>query len=359
MIHGPPGEPSAMRSLPPRSNTIAGAMLLRGRLRGRTSFAEPGVKSKSVSWLLSRKPRTMIRLPNGLSMVLLMATTLPVGASDRLGLQCAVPGEILLGQIARLCMRAHRAHDLGGDRSAVESAYAFECQGTERRAISPVHEPCTCRPGFPVRAVIELPCKGILLQEPLALEHCVQPRGDDEAILRGEYRVLQQLAPWQAPVLPVRKLEQPQHARNAHRAPAHGGCVEFHGSFTRVQKTVRPRGRRRRLAAIVGAKPLLLLRPVQQEGAAADPRGFRLDQAEDHLHSDRGIERAAAELQHRVAGFGGERMRRGHNELLRGNSVPRICNITKKKKGDKRRPSHSSHSVFLKPSKALSEARRC
>src|SRR3989449_9235344 len=109
---------------------------------------------------------------------------------------------------------SHRAHDLGGDRSAVESAYAFECQGTERRAISPVHEPCPCRPGSPVRAVIELPCKGILLQEPLALEHCVQPRGHDEALLRGEYRVLQQLAPWQAPVLPVRKLEQPQHARN-------------------------------------------------------------------------------------------------------------------------------------------------
>ena len=140
-------------------------------------------------------------------------------------------------------------------------------------------------------------------------------------------------------MLPVRKLEQPQHARNAHRAPAHGGCVEFHGSFTRVQKTVRPRGRRRRLAAIVGAKPLLLLRPVQQEGAAADPRGFRLDQAEDHLHGDRGVERAAAELQHRVAGFGGERMRRGHHESLGGERFSRIGDKAEKKKGGRDRPS--------------------
>src|SRR5438094_424831 len=110
-------------------------------------------------------------------------------------------------------------------------------------------------------------------------------------------------------------------------------------AFFRVQKPVRARGSRCSFAAVVGAKLLLLLRPVQQEAAAADPRGFRLDQAEDHLHGDRGVERAAAELQHRVAGFGGERMRRGHHESLGGERFSRIGDKAEKKKGGRDRPS--------------------
>ena len=52
-------------------------MLERGRLPPPTSFAPPGVKSKSVSWLLSRNPRTMMRLPKPLSMVVVIATASP------------------------------------------------------------------------------------------------------------------------------------------------------------------------------------------------------------------------------------------------------------------------------------------
>ncbi len=52
-------------------------MLLRGRLPGATSFAEPGTKSKSVSWLLSRNPLTMMRLPNVASIVVVIEATLP------------------------------------------------------------------------------------------------------------------------------------------------------------------------------------------------------------------------------------------------------------------------------------------
>src|SRR5256885_16330313 len=85
----------------------------------------------------------------------------------------SVPGEVLLGQIARLRMRAHRAHDLGGDRSAVESAYAFECQGTERRAISPVHEARPPRLGFSFLVEINQARSRGMPQEPLALEHRV------------------------------------------------------------------------------------------------------------------------------------------------------------------------------------------
>src|SRR6266513_2907543 len=148
-------------------------------------------------------------------------------------------------------------------------------------------------------------------------------------------------------MLTVPPIEYSQHARNAHRAPAYRGFEEFHGLPARIEETVRPCGRRRRLAPIVGAKPFLLLRPVQQEGAAADPRGFRLDQAEDHLHGDRGVKRRAAQLQHRVAGLGRERMRRGHHELPGGERVSCIGDKAEKKKGSRSRPSWPAYFEHL------------
>ena len=52
---------------------------------------------------------------------------------------------------------------------------------------------------------------------------------------------------------------------------------------------------------------------VEQEGAAADPRGLRLDDVEYHLHCDRRIDGAAAGAKDRPAGFGGVRVgRRNH-----------------------------------------------
>ena len=70
MIVEPPGEPSATAGRP-WSKTIVGAMLERGRLPGAGEFAVPVAKLKSVSSLLSRKPRpgTTIPLPPVCSIV--------------------------------------------------------------------------------------------------------------------------------------------------------------------------------------------------------------------------------------------------------------------------------------------------
>src|SRR5687768_6378871 len=83
MIVAPPGEPSASRGAPPES-TIVGAMLLRGRLPGPGRFgsgtpAVTGIMLKSVSSLLSRKPRpgTVIADPPVCSIVNVYAATLP------------------------------------------------------------------------------------------------------------------------------------------------------------------------------------------------------------------------------------------------------------------------------------------
>ena len=82
MMREPPGEPSAITTRPSPSNTRVGAMELRGRLPGSSRLAtgppsRSGRKEKSVNWLLSRKPRTMIREPNVVSMLVVMATALP------------------------------------------------------------------------------------------------------------------------------------------------------------------------------------------------------------------------------------------------------------------------------------------
>ncbi|CAM3493069.1 hypothetical protein CUTA107171_28220 [Cupriavidus taiwanensis] len=65
MICEPPGEPTVATSWPlSRSNTSVGAIDERGRLPGCTRLATGlpfslGTKEKSVSWLLSMKPRTI------------------------------------------------------------------------------------------------------------------------------------------------------------------------------------------------------------------------------------------------------------------------------------------------------------
>ena len=62
MIVAPPGEPSATAGLP-WSKTSVGEMLERGRLHGAGEFVVPVAKLKSVSSLLSRKPRPGTTMP--------------------------------------------------------------------------------------------------------------------------------------------------------------------------------------------------------------------------------------------------------------------------------------------------------
>ena len=68
--------------LPSPLNTMVGAIELRGRLPGSTRLAtgrpsRAGRKEKSVSSLLSRKPRTINCEPNAPSMVVVIDTALP------------------------------------------------------------------------------------------------------------------------------------------------------------------------------------------------------------------------------------------------------------------------------------------
>jgi hypothetical protein len=55
---------------------------------------------------------------------------------------------------------------------------------------------------------------------------------------------------------------------------------------------------------------------MQDEGAATDAAGLRLDQREHHLHRHRGIDGRAAGGEHLVAGLGGQRVGRSDREAL-------------------------------------------
>ena len=84
----PPGEPITSTSSPSASNTMVGAIELRGRLPASTRLAtgrpsSSGAKEKSVSSLLSRKPPTIRCEPKPASIVVVSATRVALGIDDR------------------------------------------------------------------------------------------------------------------------------------------------------------------------------------------------------------------------------------------------------------------------------------
>jgi uncharacterized membrane protein YdjX (TVP38/TMEM64 family) len=76
------------------------------------------------------------------------------------------------------------------------------------------------------------------------------------------------------------------------------------------------RCRRGRLAAVPGGQLLRRRIPAQQEGAAAEARGLRLDHCQHGLRRDRRIDRGAAGAQRSHAGLGRQRMRGGDHLAL-------------------------------------------
>jgi hypothetical protein len=131
----------------------------------------------------------------------------------------------------------------------------------------------------------------------------------------------------------MRKLEHAQHAGDPYRA-AIDGRLQERQRLAVAQEAIRLRGGGRGLAPVVAAQLLLGVRPVQHERAAADARGFGLDQSQHHLHSDGSVHCGAATLQDIGARLRGKRMRRG-DHVLRG-----AARRAESKKGSERCPSH-------------------
>ena len=105
MIAEPPGDPTLITNAPlARSKTSIGDIDDRGRLPPSTRFATGtpfsfGTNEKSVSSLLSRKPRTMICEPNTFSIVVVIAIALPKPSTTEM---CEVDASSRLRSSARL-----------------------------------------------------------------------------------------------------------------------------------------------------------------------------------------------------------------------------------------------------------------
>src|SRR3546814_16875159 len=119
MIVDPPGDPTTISRSPAESKTRVGAIELRGRLPDSTRLAagrpsRSGVKAKSVSWLLSRKPRTISREPKAPSMLEVKLTALPAASTmliwlveGRVGCGCGIARAAYVGSAScreRVCL---------------------------------------------------------------------------------------------------------------------------------------------------------------------------------------------------------------------------------------------------------------
>lgn len=146
-----------------------------------------------------------------------------------------------------------------------------------------------------------------LVEQPIGRQQRVQARGDREALLGERQRGLEQRRPAQPAVPPMCLAQQREHARDADGPPASDRGGERQRLAVHVEKAVRRRRCRRGLATVVGDRRVAARVVDQHERAAADARGLRLDQRQNELRGDRGIDRAAAAAQHpvgRVDGVG-------------------------------------------------------
>ena len=228
-------------------------------------------------------------------------------------------------------MRAHRAHHVRRNRALVHGARAARRQRFERGSVFRIHDALADR-----LAVVHHSGARLLAQELLVLQQRIEARRERKALLRHFDRRSEELGPGEAAVALVRELEHAQHTRDTDRAATDDGVHERHG-FPVAHEPLGPGRSWSCLAAVVAPKLLLALRPVQEERAAADAGGFRLDQPQHHLHRDRRIDRRAAAREHRIAGLRRERMRRRDHELPRRDRVARFGADAENKKGSRGR----------------------
>ena len=168
------------------------------------------------------------------------------------------------------------------------------------------------RPRRATGVVVERRRLRLQRQRALDLQQSMQTRADREALLGQRDRRVEQARPGQPAMACVRHLEHAHGAGHADRAAADHRLLERHRLAVGLQEQPLVGQRRRGLAAVEGFDARAV--PMQDERAAADAAGLRLDQREHHLHRHRRIDRRATGLEHLMAGLGGQRVGRGNGE---------------------------------------------
>ncbi len=108
-------------------------------------------------------------------------------------------------------------------------------------------------------------------------------------------------------------VEELGRAGHADRAAADHGFPKAHGLAADAEEIGAVGGEGRGLPAVEGGERAARRVVVDEEGAAAEARGLRLDQPEHGLHRDHRVDRVAASPQHLEARFGRQRVGSGHH----------------------------------------------
>ncbi len=240
----------------------------------------------------------------------------PVGAAYRLALDGLVGGEVGHGHRSGKWCLAGPGDDPGPGRPRVKRRRPLRGEPPQEVGIGLVGQPVA---GVEQRAVglreISDDVRRVVFR-PIGVDHLFEPRADDEALVRGPFRVAEQGAPRQLAVLLMGEAEHPDRARNAGRPPAQQRDVERQRLARRIEEHARGRLRRGDFAAVVDGELAGARVEIIHEGAAPDARALRLDEAEHRLDGDRRVDRVAAALEDIEAGLCRERVG-GDDERLR------------------------------------------
>ncbi len=154
----------------------------------------------------------------------------------------------------------------------------------------------------------------VVVQVFLAGKQTVEAGADLEAAFGQRDGRLEQGGPWQLAMLAMRHLQHAHRARHADRATADNSCHEWHGLAVGADEEFFVCRRRRGLTPVECLDILAV--EMHQEGAATDATGLGFDQCQHHLHGNGCVDRAAAGLEHLVAGIRGQWVGRGNGKLL-------------------------------------------
>jgi hypothetical protein len=230
----------------------------------------------------------------------------PVGA-QRLALDGTVGRQVAATQPPRVAgMAAHATHDVGGHRALVQRHRPLLRDRPQHLRQRRVAQHVADGLRLAVGAVEVGRRLRVGLQGGVRGQQAVQPRADRKAALGQRDGGLEQARPGQPAVPAVCLLEHAHHAGHTDRATADRSLPQRHGLAVGAQEQAFVGLAWRRLAAVPGLHVPAV--PVQQEGAAADAAGLRLDQGQHHLHRHRRIQRTATGHKDLPAGLGGQRV---------------------------------------------------
>ena len=241
-----------------------------------------------------------------------------IGTAHRLALDRPVIREVGERQGAGPHMVVNALHHLGSDGTLVENLHALIGDQLHRLGECGIAHPVA---DFLRRAVgveVGRAYVRVVAQERYSLDPRGKARRHRETLARDRDGRREQLVPGQLALLLVGELQHRQRPGHTDGNARHRRLAEAERMAVAIEEH-RGRGAgRRRFPAVIDRHGACRAVVVQHEAAAAQARSLRLDDAQYHLHGNRGIHGRAATAQHVEPRIDRQRMGGSHHGLWRG-----------------------------------------